>query len=256
MDKVDKTDKAKRAMRVLITRPREDALSLARELAEIGVDALIEPLLTIDYHDSPPRLAGVQALLMTSANGVRAFVRLSNERTLPLFAVGDATAGTAAEADFENVFSAAGDVAALAELVAAKCDPNAGELLHVAGSRVAGDLGGALAAAGFKYRRAVLYAARKAESLTTEARDALRAGGLAGIVLYSPRTARTFAELVRAAGLEETLADTYAFCLSPAVADALSGLAWRKLAVARRSEQTAMIGLIGLIGLIGKELGL
>lgn len=238
-------DKKKPAMRVLITRPREDALHLARELAGVGVGTLIEPLLSIDYLGDPPPLAGVQALLMTSANGVRAFARLSSERTLPLFAVGDATAGTAREGNFENVFSAAGDIAALAELVAAKCDPAGGELLHVAGSLVAGDLGGDLAAAGFKYRRAVLYAAKKAESLTVEARDALRTGGLAGIVFYSPRTARTFAELARAAGLEETLADIDAFCLSPAVADAASGLAWRKLAVARRPDQTAIVGLIG-----------
>ncbi len=238
-------DKAKLAVRVLITRPREDALPLARELAEIGVDSLIEPLISIDYLDVPPPLAGVQALLMTSANGVRAFARLGNKRTLPLFAVGDATARTAAERNFENIFSAAGDVAALAELVTAKCDPGGGELLHVAASRVAGDLSGRLAAAGFKYRRAVLYAARKSESLTAAAQDALRAGDLAGVVLYSPRTARTFGELVRAAGLEETLANIEAFCLSAAVADAASGLVWRKLAVARHPEQTAISGLIG-----------
>ncbi len=242
---IDKADKAKRAVRVLITRPREDALPLARELAEIGVDSLIEPLLAIDYLGSPPPLAGVQALLMTSANGVRAFARLGNERALPLFAVGDATARTAAEGDFENVFSADGDVAALAELVAAKCDPAAGDVLHVAGTRVAGDLGGRLAAAGFAYRRAVLYAAKKSESLTAQARDALLAGDIAGVVLYSPRTARTFAELVCAAGLEETLANIDAFCLSAAVADAASGLAWRKLAVARRPDQAAITGLIG-----------
>ncbi len=232
-------------MRVLITRPLEDAKPLARELAKIGVDSLIEPLLTIEYLDDPPPLAGVQALLMTSANGVRAFVRLGNERTLPLFAVGDATARTAAEWNFENIFSAGGDVAALAELVAAKCDPAGGELLHVAGSRVAGDLGGRLAGGGFKYRRAVLYAAKKSESISAEARNALRAGDIAGVVLYSPRTARTFGELVRTAGLNGALANIEAFCLSAAVADALSALAWRKLAVARHPEQAAIIGLIG-----------
>ena len=232
-------------MRVLITRPLEDAKPLARELAKIGVDSLIEPLLTIEYLDDPPPLAGVQALLMTSANGVRAFVRLGNERTLPLFAVGDATARTAAEWNFENIFSAAGDVAALAELVAAKCDPAGGELLHVAGSRVAGDLGGRLAGGGFKYRRAVLYAAKKSENLTAEARDALRAGDIAGVVLYSPRTARTFAELVRAAGLDDDLANIYAFCLSAAVADALSGLGWCKPAVARHPDQASITVLIG-----------
>ncbi len=247
---INTTDKPKQTMRVLITRPREDALPLARALAEIGVDSLIEPLLSIEYLDDPPPLDGVQALLMTSANGVRAFARLGSERALPLFAVGDATARTAVGEDFENIFSAAGDVAALAELVTAKCDPGGGELLHVAGTRVAGDLAGRLAGGGFKYRRAVLYAAKKSESLSAEARDALRAGDIAGVVLYSPRTARTFAELVRGGGLEDILANIDAFCLSAAVADALSGLGWRKLAVARHPGQAAIVGLIG------NELGL
>src|SRR3954470_7941092 len=69
-------------MRALVTRPRAEAASLAEALAARGIAALLEPLLDIHYRDlgGPPDLAGVQALLCTSANGARAFARLSPER--------------------------------------------------------------------------------------------------------------------------------------------------------------------------------
>ena len=106
------TDPSRREMRALVTRPRTEAIALAEALALRGVTALLEPLLDIHYRDLDPSpdLAGVQALLCTSANGVRAFARLSPERTLRLLAVGDATAARARAAGFGEVHSTGGAV--------------------------------------------------------------------------------------------------------------------------------------------------
>ncbi|MDP6883999.1 MAG: uroporphyrinogen-III synthase [Rhodospirillales bacterium] len=83
-------------MRLLVTRPRDDAEALAGPLAALGIEILIEPLLGIRYRDGPPPdLAGVQAILATSANGVRALVRRCDDRDVAVFAVGDATARAA-----------------------------------------------------------------------------------------------------------------------------------------------------------------
>ena len=75
-------DPSRYGMRALVTRPRAEAASLAEALAARGIAALLEPLLDIRYRDlgDPLDLAGVQAVLCTSANGVRAFARLSEER--------------------------------------------------------------------------------------------------------------------------------------------------------------------------------
>src|SRR5262249_60937032 len=82
--------------RALVTRPRAEATALAEALDRRGIEAIIEPLLDIHYRDMPPpELTGVQAVLCTSANGVRALARLSGERGTTLFAVGDATAARA-----------------------------------------------------------------------------------------------------------------------------------------------------------------
>ncbi len=80
-------------MRVLVTRPEEDASALAAALAARGFDALVEPMLSVAPAPgvTPPLdLDGVQALLFTSANGVRALARLTERRDLPAFTVGDA----------------------------------------------------------------------------------------------------------------------------------------------------------------------
>ena len=104
-------------MRVWVTRPEEDAAELAEALRAEGVEVLVEPLLRIVYTDGPPLdLTGVQALIATSANGVRAFARRNQQRDVPVLAVGAATARAARAAGFTSVESAAGDVAALARL--------------------------------------------------------------------------------------------------------------------------------------------
>src|SRR5713101_572214 len=102
---------ARQGMRALVTRPREQSETLAAALASRGVEAIIEPLIEVHYCQATIPLAGVQAILCTSANGVRALARSSDERRLPLFAVGDATAARARAEGFAAVWSAGGNVA-------------------------------------------------------------------------------------------------------------------------------------------------
>src|SRR5712692_4630026 len=121
----------------LVTRPRAEAGSLAEALAARGIAAIIEPLLDIHYRSAPsPDLAGVQAILCTSANGVRALARLAEERAVPLFAVGEASAARARAEGFARVESAGGSVGDLARLARELLCPAAGRLLHVAGRAV------------------------------------------------------------------------------------------------------------------------
>ena len=229
-------------MRLMITRPLEDAAPLAEELAGLGIESMVEPLLSIELSDAGiPDLSGVQALLLTSANGVRAYCALARERRLPVYAVGDATARAAKDVGFATVISAAGDVASLAALVRDKLKPRDGALVHVAGSNVAGDLAGLLGQAGFEYRRAQLYHARKAVALSPVAMRALEGGSLDGVVLYSPRTAESFVDLLTKAGAADLAKRLIAFCLSDAVANSAGALAWSRVVVAATPDQAALI---------------
>src|SRR6185312_4597769 len=181
-------------MRALITRPRTEAETLAAELARRDIEPHVEPLIEIVARDAVlPDLADVQAFLCTSANGVRALARATQERETALFAVGDATARTARAAGFVSVQSAGGDVDDLARLVRDRLRPELGRLLHAAGSDVAGDLLGRLAEADFQVERALLYEARPATALTPETARLIARGEIALALFFSPRSAAIFA---------------------------------------------------------------
>jgi len=231
-------------MRILVTRPAEDCKPLIAALAQLGHEGVAAPLLDIRLIDGDELdLAGVQGLLFTSANGARAFAGRSAARDLPALCVGDATAREALALGFETVKSASGDVEALASLAVQVLDPAAGALLHPAGSNIAGDLAAMVQAAGFTYRREVLYQAIKAETLPAYALSALSTGDVDGVVLYSPRTGAAFARLVDKAGAGAHLKAVSAYCLSGAVADQIKGLAWRKIYVATHPDQASLLAL-------------
>ena len=233
-------------MRLLVTRPREDAEPLAAALGERGIEAVLEPLMSITDVDAPDLDPdGAQALLITSANGIRAFARCTSRRDIAVYAVGDASARAAGELGFAEVRSAAGDVDALAALVREEVDPGAGALLHIAGSHVAGDLSGLLEGAGFDVLRQVLYQATAAEKLSPEIVDELKSGTLDGVLLFSPRAAGLFVKLAAAASLEQACRPLVAFCLSQAVADNAEALPWRRVQVASEPNQQALLDALG-----------
>ncbi len=231
-------------MRVLITRPIEDAKPLADALAARKVDVLIEPLLEVaPLDDAEIDLDDVQALLFTSANGVRAFAGLNARRDLKVLAVGDGSAEAARRAGFPQVESAKGDVEALAALVVDRLKPEDGVLFHAAGTVTAGDLKARLEGLGYRVRRAQLYDAKIATTLSPETRANLTLGGVDAVLLFSPRTARTFAELWRAAGAPG-LGTIQALCLSAAVAREIDTLGWSGVEIADRPDLPSMLALV------------
>lgn len=237
-------------MRVLITRPRAQAEAFAAELATLGVEALVAPLVDIaPLPGPPPDLTGVKALLVTSANGGRAFAALSPERALPVFAVGGETAGELHRLGFGQVESAAGDSSDLARLVAARLDPRAGMLLHLRGQDSRGGLAELLQANGYKVREAVLYEARTASAFGDDLKRTLgEKGKLDAALFFSPRTAEVFVRLALDAGLADACTTLQALCLSPAVAAVARVLPWAAVRVAERPDRRGMLDLVAAAG--------
>ena len=235
--------------RVLVTRPMEDAAPLARALSAAGFAAVLEPLLRIrNLEGARPDLSGLQALAFTSANGVRALAHCApdaKDKGLAIFAVGPATAEAARAAGFANVSSADGEVARLARLIIEACPPAAGAVLHVAGSDRAGDLMGALKDAGLDARRAVLYEAVAAEALSESLRRVIEAKGIGAVLIFSPRTAALFVNLMTDAGLAPLAGEMCLVALSPAVAEAAAALPWGAVEVAGAPVQEALLAALG-----------
>jgi uroporphyrinogen-III synthase len=234
-------------MRVLITRPRADAERLAAEIHALGHTTLIEPLIDIETREGPAlNLEGIQALVFTSANAARAAARRTPERALAVVAVGPATTAEARALGFTNVSESAGEgVGGLARHIRATLTPGAGVLLHPTGTATAGDLRAALAAAGFAVRSEQIYDAHAAETLSGALTAELTGGLIDAVMFFSPRTASLFAALVSAADLTASCERLTAIALSPAVAEALRGVPFRKVLVAAHATTPAMLEALG-----------
>ncbi len=226
---------------VWVPRPREDAEALAGALANAGIDALAAPVLEIDIHEKPVDLTGVGAVLFTSANGVRALAGNTERRDIKVYAVGVNTAAEADAQGFPDVESADGDVDALADYVSARTAPADGVLLHVAGTQRAGELAALLTAKGYTVDRRVLYEAVAADTLPDMVSQAMAAGRLDGVMLFSPRTARIVCTLTAEAGHAEAAGRIAAVCMSENVAEAAKALSWRKIVIAPHPDRASVL---------------
>lgn len=226
-----------------MTRPQDDAKDMAAELAARGHTCVVAPMIEIAHTPAPVDLEGVQAILVTSRNGIRALSEATDQRDVPVYAVGDATAAEAQAMGF-TAESAEGDVAALNALVRAALRPDRGKLLWVTGKQVRGDLRADLRSAGFQVERVVLYEARPVTDMPDSCAAALDTGEIDGVLFFSPRTAQTFVSILGMAGLERAAQSVTAFCLSPAIAAAIADVPWRDVLVARRTDRASLLGLV------------
>ena len=216
-------------MHILVTRPERDVVGLKNALTALGHTVLLAPMLQIAFLDvADIELVGVAGLIVTSRNGVRAIVRHPQAavlKAMPLFAVGTGTTDEAVKAGFQEVVSGPGTAADLAAVIAKTADPKSGALIHAAGDHLATDLCADLEAYGFQVHRHVVYASRQVTQLSDELVAALTLEKLDAVILMSPRTAKTFVDLVLAQSLGSSARKLEFFCLSAAVASQLERLA-------------------------------
>ena len=238
-------------MRAVITRPQEDAERLAVPLRARGFSVLAEPLVTIrPLTGLVLKTDDLPARVLTSANGARALAAVlrdsgqSDAFALPVLAVGEQTGRVAQDLGFRSIATAAGEVHSLAALARATLDPRAGPLLHAAGTHLAGDLAALLAAGGFTVRRERLYEAETAQHFSPPLVAALRDRRVDALFFYSPRTAQTFAALAQQDDLGDSCGTVTAYCLSEAVARALSPLTFAALRVAVEPGQEALLAAV------------
>lgn len=232
-------------MRILITRPQEDAARFAERLRGHGHEPLCSSLLSVRFFDGPElTFVNVSAILATSANGMRAFARRTARRDLKILAVGPQTADAAHKSGFEDVECADGDASTLAAAVLNWVKPEDGVLLHAASADNEGQVKTLLAEEGYTVDVIVLYEVIAVHKLPTMAREALAGNSLDAAVVFSPRSAMALRDCVQRAGLDEACTKIAAVCISKATADALQPLTFRKLVVAAKPNQDAMLAAV------------
>lgn len=174
---------------LLMTRPRVASERFLAELAGDGITgfrAIFSPLFDIVLKGVLPDLSEIQALIFTSANGVDSYISHGGRTDLPCYIVGPATA-KAASAHGITAQNCAEHVDGLFTLLC-KLRP-AGQLLHVHGTHVTGDLANDLTQVGIATRAARLYD-QPARPLNKAALEALDSKVPVIIPLFSPRSGR------------------------------------------------------------------
>ena len=230
-------------MQVLLTRPLEESRDLADALEAEGIAALIWPLTRIAPIASALKLPlATDALLFTSANGVRALAALTPRRDLPALCVGPATVAAARKAGFLNCLDAAGDAHALADLARRSGLRN---FFHARGRDTAGDLKGALAATGQQVTEVTLYEALEVGPASAPVASALRRGSVDLVTIWSRRNGEILARHLAALG--PRLGQTGLLAISNAAAAPLAAAGFHRQIIADSPDAAAMIRAIRVV---------
>ena len=233
-------------MHLIVTRPEADAAEMAGRIEAMGHRVSLAPLLEMRPTGVPLNFAGVQGIVATSRNALRALAdrpQLEIVKRMPIFVVGPASADLARDLGFTNVTAGTGGGRQLLPLIQQTCTTGGGPLLYLSGDAVAFDMGGALAGAGYDVRHQVVYEAVEASSLPGSVVAAIRASEVAGVIVMSARTAKVFVRLVQNAGAGGEAGQLAYLCISQSVADAL-GEPKPRVLVADRPTSEEMLALV------------
>jgi uroporphyrinogen-III synthase len=235
-------------MAILVTRPHPDNEATAAALRAKGFDVLLAPMLRFEPVASQDEgQARYSAVIVTSANALRAVegdAAIGRLLALPLFAVGKRTAEAARKAGFREVIAAAGDAAALRDLIVTavrgKTPRKAGTLLYLAGADLAGDLASELGERGFNVTTRTTYRMIPVQTLPREVGEAFAASRIEAVLHYSRRSARAFLDGVRASGVEISALALPQCCISEPVASILREVGASRVLVAPAPDENGL----------------
>lgn len=226
-------------MQLIITRPEVDALPLKAKLESRGHSAFLAPLLKIVPRPDAyiPPLA-YQLICATSANALKSVHINDDIKKILLLTVGPQSLAVAKQVGFKNCQAHGGDVQGLVAHITANFNPKNGPVLYLSGAETSSNLRALLKASGFAVERVVIYDA--VIQTPPEIDKALAKAN--GVLLFSPRSARIWCDLVVKSGLDREAAAPIYYCLSDNVAKILP-MPWQKC-VAKTPDEAAMLALL------------
>jgi uroporphyrinogen-III synthase len=195
-------------MRILITSPATETVGLIAALEVRGHDVIAVPLITAERLDAPEiKLEGAQGFLVTSAEGARALADAVSVRFFPVYAESEEAGAAARAAGFTKVTVAAGDAAALAQLIKQTVRAEAGPLVHSCHLNETNAVTGMLINMGYAIRPLKLYRLNWVNQLPSALEQALTDKRIDAFVVLSVDEARAFTALIQQAEIEHLVKD-------------------------------------------------
>ena len=222
--------------RVVVLRPEPGNADTCAKLRGLGLEPLAIPVFTVvPVAWTPPDLGGFDAVLLTSANAIRHGALPDTLKTLPVIAVGDATAAAARRAGFNVAVTGTSNVDAAIDAARAS---GFDRLFHPAGRDRRPTGPGVVACTVYASE-----ALRIGDSVLPPHEDLL-------VLIHSPRAARAFAEHVAQAGAVRSRITIAA--ISQAAADAAgTRWSWRRRPPTMRSSRSPQSARLTLTRVAG-----
>ena len=234
---------------ILITRPEKEAEALRKLLEKRGIQAISEPLFSVQLlQENAPLLANAlaitpKAVLVTSRHAIDALAAMQGRRDVVVITVGKASSDYARKRGFALVEYANGNALSLLEYVMqhyAKSE----RLLYVRGEIISLDIVKKLQAKGFLAEEASVYKTQEANTLSGEVQNTIRQDNISAVTFFSEHTAEIYNRLVQKHGLAQHHHTMTALCISHKVAAKATTLGWSRIIIADTATQAAMLEAI------------
>jgi uroporphyrinogen-III synthase len=233
-------------MRVLVTRPSDQAARTAKRLLALGHRPFCAPALEIVPIAAAPPDGPFDLILATSAQAFAGWPPSSALRAAPLFCVGEKTAEAGRALGLRVAFTAP-RAEALAERLGAEKLPKAA--LYLAGRERKPLLEESLRAGGWRLSILETYDSRPVASWPPEIDSALAEGEIDAVLHFSARSAAAALALIGAASAASLLH----YCLSEDVAAICRNWApLEEIFTAFQADEESLMNLLGPSGRPGE----
>lgn len=223
--------------RLLMTRPHDASRRFVAMLPAsltVGLQVIYAPLISVKPVDGDINLGSGEAVIFTSSNGVLAAASTSDRNDRTAYCLGQRTTQNAEDAGWRaQMCGKTADDLVTDLLQRRPSEP----LVHLRGQHSRGNIVERLTEAGLMCREQVVYD-QPLLPLTAEAKSVLSASHDVIVPIFSPRTARQFADLCPVGPKIHLIA------MSDAVADPLKSLKYNDLRICRAPDAQTMALLV------------
>lgn len=201
-------------MNVFLTRRREECEASASNLTKAGLNPITYPLSELVILDCEFVDHGYDFLIFTSKAGVSCFNdREPKKFDKPVYSVGEKTTNALLAKGYKNIRTGTGTAQDLAGLIKAEQPPQA-KALYVCGQNRAFDMEKALAEKNISVDVIVGYQIIPVTIDEQEFRNTLSRLSGCFIMLYSPKSAKNFFDIVKKCGAENLIKDAILIAIS------------------------------------------
>lgn len=222
---------------ILITRPKESALSLAKSIEKEGYKVFIESMFEVQLIDGWPRNKvdpkKLQALMITSVNAIDALEQLELKKDLTILTVGKATAGRLQRLGYNQVYYAQDSARSLLELACQKLSFNGGEVFYLSGQIITLDLAEEMKKRGYQAKRLEVYRTIAKQQLSEELIAKIENHLITAVLIYSKNTATIFQQLIQKYDLLGYFDQIELRCLSGEIVNHCLDLGFKKVTLTK-----------------------